>query len=93
MKYDYRLSIDECDCSVDLTIERETKKRFTLPFIIYVLIFAVILLISSLISLLIVYLEYKQNYTFEQNIYLKPSVSGHRYARLKFHESWEKIFI
>ena len=91
MKYDYRLSIDECDCSVDLTIERETKKRFTLPFIIYVLIFAVILLISSLISLLIVYLEYKQNYTFEQNIYLKPSVSGHRYARLKFPNHLEIV--
>lgn len=71
--------------------EKTSNNKFHLSYILYVLIFTFILLIITIIILIIVSNTYKENYTFERDIYLKPCISEHNYSRLNFTNGLEIV--
>ena len=69
-------------------------KLSELPFIVYILLFTFLLFIISIIILIAILSssKYKIYYTFEENIYLKPKISGHNYSRITFENGLEMVF-
>jgi len=83
---EYKLNIndDEDEDNNEKFIHKELKNKKNLPFMIYILIFTSILCIGTLIALIIVLFTYKENYDYEEDIFLKPNISEHNYSRLNF---------
>ena len=89
---EYKLNInDEDEDNNEKFIHKELKNKKNLPFMIYILIFTSILCIGTLISLIIVLFTYKENYDYEEDIFLKPNISEHNYSRLNFYNGLEII--
>ena len=100
----YKVEInDDYKFSINQDNDEETKEdniqifnekpnnKIKLPFMIYILIFTLILLIGTIILLIIVHIKYEENYSIEENIYLKPIISEHNYTKLKFNNGLEVI--
>ena len=71
--------------------KKDSKSKIKFPFMVYILIFTLILFLSTLLALIIISSTYKENYKYEENIYLKPSISEHNYSRLIFDNDLEII--
>ena len=77
--------------SNDMDIEKETKHRFQIPYVIVIAIFVFLITIATIIAYLIVISTYKPNYIYEENVYLKPKISGHNYSSLTFDNGMKII--
>ena len=72
----------------------KSKNKKKLPFLVFLLIFTAVLFLGTLIFLIIVLLSYKENYKYEEDIYLKPNISEHNYSRITFFNTGlEIVFI
>ena len=69
----------------------ETKKKFKFIFMIYILLFTFILFIIFLIIFIVVLFQYKENYKYEENYYLKSSISNHNNSRIEFNNGLEIV--
>ena len=87
---EYKLDLSDEDDNIKY-IHRQPKNKKNLPFMLYILIFTAILCLGTLIALIIVLSTYKENYGYEENIYLKPNISEHNYSRLNFNNGLEII--
>ena len=76
--------ITEEDIYADLNIKEEIRNKTKLPYICYVFFFEIFLFIITLVAYLIVISTYKENYTLNDNIYLKPKISEHNYSSITF---------
>ena len=74
----------EEDIYSDLNIKEEIRNKTKLPYICYVFFFEIFLFIITLVAYLIVISTYKENYTLNDNIYLKPKISEHNYSSITF---------
>ena len=74
-------------------IREKSRNKNKLPFLVYILIFTAIIFLGSLIFLIIVSIIYNENYEYEEDIYLKPDISEHKYSRLTFDNGLEIILI
>ena len=96
---DINLNINSVDTLNDEQEEYERleskthKKKFHLPFIVYIAIFTLILFISSIITLIVVFHEKQIYYTYEEDIYLKPDISDHNYSRLTFQNGLKIVLV
>ena len=83
---EYSLQINDDEENEDIHyIRKERNCKIKLPFMLYILIFTGILCLGILIALILVLSTYKENYKFEENIYLKPSISEHNYSKIMFN--------
>ena len=74
-------------------IVKKSIKWKDIPFIIYPLILSGILLIISLIALLIIFSKYEKNFIYEENAYIKPKYSSHKYSTLTFNNGLKLLLI
>ena len=70
-----------------------SKKKFSLPFIVYILIFTLLLFIASIISLIVVLNNKQIYYKYDEDIYLKPDISEHNYSKLTFDNELEIVLV
>ena len=74
-------------------IREKSRNKNKLPFLVYILIFTAIIFLGSLIFLIVVSIIYNENYKYEEDIYIKPDISEHKYSRLTFDNGLEIILI
>ena len=68
----------------NIDLEKKIKHKFQIPYVIALVIFVSLITIASVIAYLIVISNYIPNYKYEENVYLKPKISGHNYSSLTF---------
>ena len=71
--------------------KKRQRKIFKYPFIIYIVFFTIFSFINSLIALIVCKTKYKQNYSFIQDIYIKPHISEHNYSKIIFDNNLEIV--
>ena len=75
----------------EINLKNKTKVISSIPYLWFVLILTIFLFIVTLIIYLIVISTYNENYTIENNIYLKPKISGHNYSSILFDNGMKII--
>ena len=75
----------------EINLKDKTKVISSIPYLWFVLILTIFLFIVTLIIYLIVISTYNENYTIENNIYLKPKISGHNYSSILFDNGMKII--
>lgn len=69
------------------------KNKKKCPFLFYIFLFSLIILIGFILFTLITKLSKKENYTLDDNIYLKPEISNNNYTTVKFNNGLELLLI
>lgn len=69
------------------------KSKKKCPFLFYIFLFSLIILIGFILFTLITKLSKKENYTLDDNIYLKPEISNNNYTTVKFNNGLELLLI
>ena len=75
----------------EINLKDKTKVKSSISYLWFVLILTIFLFIVTLIIYLIVISTYNENYTIENNIYLKPKISGHNYSSILFDNGMKII--
>ena len=74
-------------------IVKKTIKCKDIPIIIYPLIVSVLLFIVSLITLFVIRAKYEITYKYEDNAYIKPKYSSHKYSSITFKNGLKLVLV
>ena len=74
-------------------IVKKTIKCKDIPIIIYPLIVSALLFIVSLITLFVIRAKYEITYKYEDNAYIKPKYSSHKYSSITFKNDLKLVLV
>ena len=86
-----RYEIDDYKLVNNFLVKKIQKKR--LPLLFYINVISIILLITSLIYLIVVLVNKKENYIYEDDKIEKPALTHYSYSNLTFDNGLQVLFV
>ena len=80
------------DISKSIIVKKKIKCK-DVPIIIYPLIVSALLFIISLIVLFVIRAKYEITYVYEDNAYIKPKYSSHKYSSITFKNGLKLVLV